>query len=67
MGFDKSLQSEFIIPVSDTQAINNLATQLQYPLLSQLLEYMTPFIKENIILNIIKMQDGSLILLRLKS
>ena len=48
MGFDKSLQSEFVIPVSDTQAYKQFGNSVAVPVIESIAEYMTPFLKESI-------------------
>ena len=48
MGFDKSLQSEFVIPVSDTQAYKQFGNSVAVPVIESIARYMTPFIKENL-------------------
>ena len=48
MGFDNSLQSEFVIPVSDTQAYKQFGNSVAVPVIESIAEFMTPFLKESI-------------------
>ena len=60
MGFDKSLQSEFVIPVSDTQAYKQFGNSVAVPVIESIAGYMTPFIKENLnSVNLRKLEEAA--------
>lgn len=46
MGFDKPGQSDFVIPVSDTQAYKQFGNAVAVPVVESVAEFMKPFITE---------------------
>lgn len=47
MGFDKPGQSEFVIPVSDTQAYKQFGNSVVVPVVEAIAKHMLPYILEN--------------------
>ncbi|HSA07100.1 MAG TPA: DNA (cytosine-5-)-methyltransferase [Candidatus Gastranaerophilales bacterium] len=47
MGFDKQRQSEFVIPVSDTQAYKQFGNSVVVPVVEAIAKHMMPYIIEN--------------------
>lgn len=48
MGFDKPGKSEFIIPVSDTQAYKQFGNSVVVPVVEEVAKYMLPYILESL-------------------
>ena len=44
MGFDKTGESNFIIPVSDSQAYRQFGNSVVVPVINEIAKYMLPFI-----------------------